>query len=439
MPMGLEPVHSVLIGLLLVLGNAFFVAAEYSLIGARRSRIQALAKRGNSSARAVLAALDDVANYIAGIQIAITMCGIGLGVVAEPAITHWLSGAVGGWLGRPASFAISFVFATLVLVVVGELVPKYVTLKNADRTALLLIRPLRFTVLSLRPLSWVVQRSGALVLLPFGIKMDRYEADVISREELMLLVASSKSSGVLEQVHAQLLTNALKLDVLVARDIMVHRLDIQWLPLNLPREEIVSSLARIPHSRIPVCRDDLDDVVGFVFVHDVIRHLNEPEFSLEKVVRPLIGVPENLSLNRLIETMRAERTQILIVVDEYGGTSGMVTLEDVVEEVFGELQDQLESERPPIEWMPAGRVSARAEVRYDELASFLGIEPGEELHTETLATILVNALGRVPKLGDSVETPLGLLRVENMARRRITRVSLFPIQGKGSEMSASSA
>jgi CBS domain containing-hemolysin-like protein len=439
MPIGLEPVHSVLIGLLLVVGNAFFVAAEFSLIGARRSRIQALAKRGNSSARAVLAALDDVANYIAGIQIAITMCGIGLGVVAEPAIAHWLSGSVGGWLGRPASFAISFVLATLVLVVVGELVPKYVTLKNADRTALFLIRPLRFTVLLLRPLSWVVQRSGALVLLPFGIKMDRYEADVISREELMLLVASSKSSGVLEHVHAQLLTNALKLDVLVARDIMVHRLDIQWLPLNLPREEILAGLSRIPHSRIPICRDDLDDVVGFVFVHDVIRHMNEPDFSLEKVVRPLIGVPENLSLNRLIETMRAERTQILIVMDEYGGTSGMLTLEDVVEEVFGELQDQLESERPPIEWMPAGRVSARAEVRYDELASFLGIEPGEELHTETLATILVNALGRVPKLGDSVETPLGLLRVENMARRRITRVSLFPIQGQESEVSASSA
>lgn len=437
--MALEPVHSVLIGLLLVACNAFFVAAEYSLIGARRSRIQALAKRGNSAARAVLAALDDVPNYIAGVQIAITMCGIGLGAVAEPAITHWLAGAVGGWMGRPASFAISFIFATLVLVVVGELVPKYVTLNHADRTALLLIRPLRFAVMVLRPLSWIVQRSGALILVPFGIKMEREEADGISRDELALLVASGKTSGALEKVHAQLLTNALKLDVLVARDIMVHRLDIQWLPVELPRDEVLAGLARIPHSRIPVCRYDLDDVVGFVFVHDVIRHMHEPDFTLERVVRPLIGVPENLSLNRLIETMRSERTQILIVMDEYGGTSGMVTLEDVVEEVFGELQDQLESERPPIEWMPAGRVSARAEVRYDELASFLGIEPGEVLNTETLATILVNALGRVPKLGDSVETPLGLLRVENMARRRITRVSLFPIQGKESEVPAGSA
>jgi CBS domain containing-hemolysin-like protein len=165
-------------------------------------------------------------------------------------------------------------------------------------------------------------------------------------------------------------------------------------------------------------------MIGVVYLHDIVKHLADEPFSLEKIARPVVAVPENLTMARILELMRVEKTQMLIVSDEYGGTSGLITLEDVVEEVFGELEDSLESERKPIEQYPSGRISARSDVRIDELATFLGLSVDLEDNTDTLATIVINALGRVPRTGDSVQTEFGLMRVENMARRRITRISL---------------
>jgi CBS domain containing-hemolysin-like protein len=173
-----------------------------------------------------------------------------------------------------------------------------------------------------------------------------------------------------------------------------------------------------------VCRGDIDDLVGIAYLHDIVKNLRREDFSLEKLLRPAIAVPENLTMEKIIAQMRDSKTQILIVMDEYGGTSGLITLEDVVEEVFGELEDRIESDRPPIELLPGGRISARSDVRYDEMVSFLHLDIDTGDNTDTLATIIVNDLERVPRPGDSVQTPLGTLRVENMARRRVTRVSL---------------
>jgi len=176
-------------------------------------------------------------------------------------------------------------------------------------------------------------------------------------------------------------------------------------------------------------------MIGVAYLHDIVLHMDDEEFSLPKIVRPVVAVPENLTMAKILEMMRVEKTQMLIVSDEYGGTSGLVTLEDVVEEVFGDLEDSLESERKPIEQHANGRVSARASVRIDELVTALNLNVDLGENTDTLATIVVNALGRVPRTGDNVTTPLGTMRVENMARRRITRVSvqlapgLLPVKG----------
>jgi putative hemolysin len=212
--------------------------------------------------------------------------------------------------------------------------------------------------------------------------------------------------------------------VLSARDIMIHRLDIKWLDESLTHEQLMVKLKEIPFTRLPVCRGDIDDMVGVAYLHDIVKNLDRPDFSLQKVARPLVAVPENLTLEKMVATMRDNKTQMLIVMDEYGGTSGLVTLEDVVEEIFGELEDRLESERPQIEPLPGGRISARAEVRMDELINQLGLPIDTDDQTDTLATMIVNALGRVPRPGDSVASDIGILRVENMARRRITRVSV---------------
>lgn len=414
----------ILISIALILGNAFFVAGEYALVSARRSRIEGMAKKGHKTAKRLLEAIDNMSPYVAGIQIAITMFGIGIGTMTEPFIRDKVSAVVGTVVPQWVSASLSLLVATYLTVVFGELVPKYVTLQAAEKIAMVVINPLYWVVTILSPLVKIVQFSGSGVLRIFGIKIGQSEEDVVPKEELLMLIRSGGAAGVLEKQHADMVTRALRLDVLDAQDIMVHRLDVKWLDLSCDRAQVMSRIKTIPFNRIPVCRGDIDDMVGIAYLHDIAVHYDDPDFSLEKIVRPVVAIPENLTMEKIVDTMRTEKTQMLIVMDEYGGTSGIVTLEDVVEEVFGELEDRLESERPVIESFPGGRVSARAEVRYDELITRLSldIDPGE--NTDTLATMVINALDRIPRTGDAVETDLGLMRVENMARRRITRIGI---------------
>ncbi|HJP81931.1 MAG TPA: hemolysin family protein [Fimbriimonadaceae bacterium] len=408
---------------MLVLGTMFFVAAEYGMVSARKSRIDALARKGNRAAKALSPALDDVSPFVAASQVAITMIGIGVGTVTEPFVTEMLVDWFGNAIPHTVSFLISFLCVTFVLVVVGELVPKYLVLGSPEKVALLTFRPMLAFVTVLKPLIWLVQKAAALVLRLFGRSMKTGDAG-IAREELMMLIQSGGAEGTLDKLHAEMVTKALKLDVLDARDIMVHRLDIKWVDVRLDKDALLERLSIIPFTRLPVCRGDIDDMVGIAYLHDVVKNLSRKDFQLEKLLRPLVAIPENLTMEKIVATMRDQKTQILIVMDEYGGTSGLITLEDVVEEVFGELEDTLESERPPIELFQGGRVSAKSDVRLDELVDYLHlpIETGE--NTDTLAQIIVDALDRIPRPGDSIESILGTVRVENMARRRITRVSI---------------
>lgn len=407
----------------LVIANAFFVAAEYSLVSLRRSKVERMAQSGHKSAMVLLRVVQNLSRYIAGLQIAITMCSIGVGSIVEPSVTGALNHAMHAAIPPGARVAISILLVTFFLVVLGELVPKYLTLRYCERVALLTVRPVVWVVIVLTPLVWLVQKAGGLVLLLFGVDITKSRSDALPKEELVMLVETGSAEGVLEKMSAELVTRALKIDALDAQDIMVHRLDIKWLDADLPKATVLERLKTIPFTRIPVCNGDIDELVGLAYLHDIVKNLDDPEFSLRKIVREPVLVPESLSLERIIAQMRDNKTQIVVVIDEYGGTSGLLTLEDVVEEVFGELEDRIEGDRPPIERLEGDRVSARAEIRFDELIDKLDIDI-ENPATDTLAQIIVDALDRVPRAGDSVETAIGTLRVENMARRRITRVSI---------------
>lgn len=404
----------------LLLGNAFFVAAEYGLVGARRSRIDALAKRGNRNAKLLQTIYANFPAYVAGIQVAITMLGIGIGAITEEQLRNAITKTIPN-LHPFASSLVSILLVTYIVVVLGEILPKYLALAHPDKVALAIARPTHLLVLAFKPLVWFVQSTGNLALRIVGLNMESLRSESVSKEELALLVKSG-GGDVLEEDHANMVAKALRLDVLDVTDVMVHRLDIQWIDVSTPSSELLDRLSTLRHSRFPVCKDDIDDVVGIGYLQDVLSRRHEDGFELSKIIRQVEAVPENLSLARAINRMRDAKTQILIVMDEYGGTSGLITLEDIIEEVFGELEDQPETGRPPIERLGAYRVSSRADVRYDELLEFLGIETDEETSTETLATLVVESLERVPRVGDIVDLPIGRLRVENMARRRITRV-----------------
>lgn len=418
-----SPLGVLAVSFLLVLGTAFFVCAEYAIVASRRSRVEALSKQGNRGAKAALKTMEKGPQLIAVSQIGISMLGIGLGSVTEPFLTEWLSHLMGP-VPRALSVAISLILITFFLVVIGELTPKYYTMRKAERMLLATHRIMGFLARVARPLIWLMQKATAVILRPLGIDVDDKTQDTIAKEELIVMLRDSSEEGILDRPHAELVTRALKIDQLMAKDIMVHRLDIKWLDLSLSREELMQKLKAIPYGRIPVCKGDIDEVMGVAYLHDVVKNMDRPDFALEHLLRPAISIPENLAIDRIVARMRETKTQILIVADEYGGTSGLITLEDVVEEVFGELEDRLEVERPPVERMPAGRVTARADVRLDELLGNLGLDLDLEGSTRTLAQVIVDELKRMPKPGDTVETPLGTLRVDNMARRRITRVSV---------------
>lgn len=427
---------TLVVSLLLLLGSAFFVAAEYGMIGSRRTKIEALANKGNRRAKVLLQAYGQMSMYVAGIQNGITLCGIALGAVTEPALTKLISQPLAFLPGSVVRF-LSIVMVAFPLVALGELVPKYVSLKHPERMALATIGPLRFIITILYPLVWLTRKVGELVLRPFGIHIDQETEDAVSREEFALMVQASHEEGHFDESQANVISKALKFDKLDTADVMIHRLDIKWLDKDIARDDLSEALRKIPHSRFPVCDGDIDEVLGIIYLQDIMRVWSTPDFNLQKVLRPAVFVPENLTLDKVIQRMRDEKTQILIVRDEYGGTAGLLTLEDVVEEVFGELEDSLEVERPQIERVNATRITARAEVRYDELLEFIGIEPTETGYTtETLAEIIVNELQHVPRLGDSVELPIGVLRVENMARSRMTRVTITqktpPVEPEGS-------
>jgi CBS domain containing-hemolysin-like protein len=416
-----------IVSLLLLLGSVFFVAAEYAMVSTRKSRIEALARRGSKPAKALVKQLEDISPYVAGSQVGITMISIGVGSITEPYVTKQITGAFGSGLSHTASQLIhfvSFLLITFVLVVLGELLPKYVSLAIPEKVALVLFRPLQVIITILKPIIWLAQTSAKLVTRLFGIDTSNVGRDSVAKEELVMLVQSGGAEGTLDKLHADMVSRALRLDVLAARDIMIHRLDIKWIDAKLSKAEVFEKLKVIPFTRLPVCRGDIDDMVGVAYLHDLVKNLGVEDFSLEAIARPVVAIPENLTLEKIVTTMRDNKTQMLLVMDEYGGTSGLVTLEDVVEEVFGELEDRLESERPPVEVLSGGRVSARAETRFDELIHILKLDLDTTDKTDTLATIIVSALGRVPRPGDSIETEIGIMRVENMARRRITRVSV---------------
>jgi CBS domain containing-hemolysin-like protein len=409
---------------LLVILNAFFVAGEYALVGARPGRIAGLAKRGGRAAVAAKDALAHINKYIAGIQLAITMAGIGLGWVGEQSLAGLLRPFFDGMGLHFVSTIIAFLLVTFLLVVLGELVPKYVTINSPERMLVRIILPLNFFLLILRPLTAVLEFAGHWALRPFGVDTRRDQRTAMAKDELAMIIQESRSAGEFEESHARVITKALNFTDLQADDVMIPRVDIVSVDVDLGQEELLAQVAAQSHTRLVVVEDnDLDEVVGILHLQDLVRLVAGRVLDLRAAVRRPVFVPPNLSLERVVERMQEEKTQMLIIRDEHGGTAGLLTLEDVVEEIFGELDDQVEHAQPRIQTWYDGRIVMRGDVRTDEITENLGIEE-KPLPREPVSTIILDEIERTPKIGDSIETDLGLLRVVNMSRHRITRVSL---------------
>src|SRR5215213_3604544 len=408
--------------LALVGGNAFFVIGEYAIVTARRGPITPLAKQGKAGARAALRLMDDPVRVISTVQVGITALGILTGAVGEPFVRDLLGDGVPHWLG----FALGFGIVTYLSVVLGELVPKALTLDRAERLAVLVARPVELMAKALRPVVWVLQGSAQLLLRPFGVREVIAGDSIRSPEELRALVDEAEGAGVIPRAQEELLHNVFDFAGQEARDIMIPAAEIDWLPAEAPAGEALHRALATTHSRFPVGRGSLDHVVGVVHVRDLAAVTTQaPQPTVSDVAHPVPVVPETKDLGALLREMREGHHQIAVVADEYGRTAGLVALEDILEEIVGEIEDEFDLPDDTLTRLADGGFLVAGSMTVDDFNEIAGTTlPQDRAHT--LAGLVFDALGRRPEAGDRVIMEGTELTVRELDGSRIERLQVQP-------------
>src|SRR5215207_6552223 len=348
-----EMVTVLYIGLVfvLVLANGFFVASEFALVGVRRSRIQTLAEKGSAGAKRLLNLLDNLNAYISATQLGITMASLALGWIGEPVFAHLLEAPLKGRVSdvtlHTISFAIAFTVITFLHIVLGELAPKTLALERAEKVALTISWPMQsfYKIFQwpIRVLDWAGTRTVRL----FGLHPSQDHASVYTEEELRHLVDVSRKSGHLEAQEQQLINRVFEFSGAAVREAMVPRTNVDALPLTATLEETKAAFRTLGYSRLPVYRERIDEAVGVVFRRDIEPYLDgtrADEFDIEKLLHPPTFIPAAARLGATLQQMQQTRTHLAFVIDEHGGLEGIVTLEDLLEEIVGEINDEYDEE-----------------------------------------------------------------------------------------------
>jgi putative hemolysin len=400
--------------------NAFFVIGEYAVVTARRSALAARAAEGSRRARTALKLMDDPVRVISSTQVGITALGILTGAVSEPLVRRLL----GDWIPTWLSIVLAFTIITYLSVVLGELVPKALTLDRAETLAMLVAPPTQAISTAFTPMVWVLQRSAGVLLRPFGIREIHAGDAVRSADELRALVDEAEGAGVIPRAQEELLHNVFDFADREARDIMVPAVDVAWIDCELTSDAALDSVVEQPHSRYPVGRGSIDRITGVVHVYDLVAASRRaPETLVWEVARPPLIVPESKDVGALLREMREQRQQLAIVADEYGGTAGIVTLEDVTEELVGEIQDEYDLPDSTLRWIDDRTVDAAGSMSIDDFNETVGTQLPTG-PSRTLAGLVFDALGRRPQVGDEADIEGVRLRVEEIDGLRITRLRI---------------
>ena len=389
----------VAVGVLILL-NAFFVAAEYGLVTARRTRIVELQHQGDRRARDVLRITADPPRFIAAMQLGVTLTSLGIGALGEVALSRLFDKAI--------STVLAVIFAYLVLtflhVVIGELVPKGIALGHSEGTALFVSAPVRFFFIVMRPVVWFLERSTEIVLKWLGLKPPGADDDVLSEAELRMLVSRSTQHGEIEQQEQEMLYKVFDFADKEAKDVMVSRPEVVALSIDLPPEECLEAVMDSPYTRYPVYRESLDNVVGILHVRDLFRALRDRgmhEVKVEDIIRPAHIVPETKDLAALLAEFRRTNQHMAVVVDEYGDMEGIVTLEDLLEEIVGDIEDEFDLPDESIEQIDEDTVIIDGTFPIDDFNERFKTEmPDEDYHT--MAGFVFGLLGRQPEAGDTI-------------------------------------
>lgn len=393
---------------LLIFISALYVAAEFAAVSVRRSRVRQKAEDGDRLARALLPYLDSPARldrYIAACQIGITVSSLVLGAYGQARLVPVLEPLLARFSGMQEVAAestaaiIILIVLTIALMVLGELVPKSLALQFPTQLALYTVVPMKW---SLRAMSWFIlmlNGSGVLILRAFGMRQTGHR-HLHSPEELEYLIAESREGGLLQPNEHERLRRALQLGIRAVEDIMIPRVHIAAVEVNTRFDELVTIAAESPYSRLPVYRRTLDRMTGFIHIQDVARHsINDDPVRVDAVLRPLLFIPEGMTADRVLQRLRDGRQHIAIVVDEFGGTKGLVTIGDVLDEIFGGIAEEFTNEEyPEPELLNDGRVRLAGLTRLDEAGLLLGARLEGDSHT--LGGLIAEHLGRIPRHGE---------------------------------------
>jgi CBS domain containing-hemolysin-like protein len=390
---GLSPVTGLLLGLLLVVLNGFFVAAEFALVKVRPTQIEPNVERGERRARLLDTMVTHLDAYLSATQLGITLASLGLGWIGEPAFA-WVLRPVLERFGasdaliHSVSLTTAFAVITILHIVLGELAPKSLAIRHPKPTSLWIAAPLYAFYKLTYPVIWALNMTANGVLRLVGVQPVTEGELAHSEEELRLLLSSTRED--LPEQKRELLDNVFELSHRVARQIMVPRGDVVYLSTSRPLDVNLQSARVSGHTRFPLCRGDLDQAIGLIHIKDLFR-LERPPRSLEEIARPLAFVPETLPLDELLRRMRAERVHLAAVLDEYGGTSGIVTLENVIEEIVGEIQDEFDLERPELVALGAGRYRVDGGMLVEDLEDALDLEISER-DEDTIGGVVLSEL-----------------------------------------------
>jgi CBS domain containing-hemolysin-like protein len=410
---------------LLVILNAFFVVAEFAIVKVRDTRIAELKAMGSRRAAVADHIVNHLDAYLSATQLGVTVASMGLGWLGASAFSEVFDVAMNPF----AAAVVAFVLVTFITIIFGELVPKSVAIRKAERATLLIALPLRWFYLVTRPVTWLMYIIAASVLRMFRIKPASERDLAHSEEELRMILDASQEVGHIDEIEQTLMRRALTFGDQTVSDIMVPRTEMAALPTSLTVAEAIGEVAETNHTRYPAYEEDVDNVVGYIHVKDLYRAPSDA--SLRRLLRPIGFIAESSNIELALQRFQSTRTPLALVVDEHGGTAGIVTIQDIVEELIGEVQDEFDKEAPLVQELESGSYSVDGAARVDELEESLDLYLPEE-GFPTLGGRVFERLQRRPHVGDEVRLGDYLARVTEVDGMRICRV-LLTLSGQQTE------
>ncbi len=422
----ISPGWDLFLAILLVGLNGFFVAAEFALVKVRPTQIEPFVAEGQRRAAVAQHMIRHLDAYLSATQLGITLASLALGWIGEPAFAWVIHPVVRQFTSNEdvlhsAALTVSFLVITILHIVLGELAPKSIAIRKSEGTTLVVALPLFVFYKITYPAIWLLNHTANRLLKVVGVE-PMSESEITHDEEELRLMLSSSHATRLSLQKRELLDNVFELSHRVARQIMLPRQDVVYLTTTRPVAENLRIARRSGHTRFPLCEGDLDHVIGVIHIKDIFRR-ERPLTSFQEVAREIAFVPETLELDRLLKRMRTERFHLAAVIDEYGGVSGVVTLEDVIEEIVGQISDEFDVDKPEIQKMEEGVWEVSGGMLIEDLEDELGLEMSDR-DEDTIGGLVFSELGRNPAVGDRVEVGPVQIEVLEVHLNRVNTVRL---------------